>query len=80
VDDTKFFSARNVLTLLDAPTSVTYPAGGGVRVDKAGVGGAGRTPVDAAADWCRRFAAMVTLPRDALPDGDVDEQGTDLIR
>lgn len=81
MDDTQFFTARNVLTLLDAPTSLVYPERGGVRVEKAGISGAGRTAVDAAADWCHRFAAMVTLPRDPPEDGDgyKDGEDTDLI-
>lgn len=63
MDNSDYFGARDILTLLDAPTSVLYPPAGGVRVEKAGIHGIGRTPVDAAADWGRRFAAMVTLPR-----------------
>lgn len=81
MDDTRFFSARNVLTLLDAPTSMTYPRRGGVRVDKAGIGGVGPTPVDAAADWGRNFARIVVLPNDATEDGDgAVEDDTDLSR
>jgi hypothetical protein len=72
VDETEFFSARNVITLLDAPTRVTYAQDGGVRVEKGGVGGAGPTPVDAVADWCRRFAAMVILPRGMADEDDAD--------
>ena len=80
MDDTRFFSGRNVLTLLDAPTSMTYPRGGGVRVDKAGIGGVGPTPVEAAADWGRNFARIVVLPNDAAEegDGDVGEDDTDV--
>jgi hypothetical protein len=82
VDDTRFFSGRNVLTLLDAPTSMTYPRGGGVRVEKAGIGGVGPTPVDAAADWGRNFARIVVLPNDGTEnsDGDVGEDDTDITR
>lgn len=80
VDDTRFFNARNVLTLLDAPTSVTYPRKGGVRVDKAGIGGVGPTPVDAAADWGRNFARIVVLPNDAEEGDGAVEDDTDLAR
>ena len=74
----KYFSAQDLLVLLDAPTNVTYPSGGLVRIDKAGIGGEGRTPVAAAADWCRKFSTMVTLPEGESekdePDTDLDDQ------
>lgn len=72
----EYFSARNILTLLDAPATLTYPTGGGVRFEKGGVDGTGPTPVAAAADWGRRFAAMVTLPRGMAGD---DAEDTDAV-
>ncbi len=85
MDDTKYFSARDVIALLDAESSVTLGQSGTVRVEKAGIKGTGMTPADAAADWCRQFAEMVTLPREASVlrdvgkgDPDEDEGDTDL--
>ena len=75
-----YFSAQDVLVLLDAPTNITYPSGGGVRIDKAGIGGEGQTPIGAAADWCRKFSMMVTLPKveseQDEPDTDLDDHAT----
>lgn len=57
-----YLDVQDVLVPLDAPTSFTDPPGDGVRIDKAGIGGERRSPVAAAAEWCRRFSMMVTLP------------------
>lgn len=86
MDDTKYFSARDVVALLDAESSVTLGRSGSMRVEKAGIKGTGQSPADAAADWCRQFAEMVTLPREVSVlrdvgkgDPDEDESDTDLI-
>lgn len=57
------FTGPEVVALLDAPAILTYPWGGGVLVEKAGVTGFGQTVPEAAADWGRNFARMVALPK-----------------
>ena len=57
------FTGPEVVTMLDAPAILTYPVGGGVQVEKAGVIGFGLTVQEAAADWGRKFAKMVALPK-----------------
>jgi hypothetical protein len=86
MDNTKYFSARDVIALLDAESSVTLGRSGSMRVEKAGIKGTGKSPADAAADWCRQFAEMVTLPTEdsvlrevGKGDPDEDERDTDLI-
>jgi hypothetical protein len=86
MDDIKYFSARDIVALLDAESSVTLGRSGSMRVVKAGIKGTGKSPADAAADWCRQFAEMVTLPREASVLRDVgkvevdeDESDTDLM-
>ena len=72
MDPNVYFSEGNILTLLDAPTTLTHPPGGGVKVEKAGLCGEGLTPTDAAADWGLKFAAMVILPEQAEEGDDTD--------
>ncbi|MDB5312371.1 MAG: hypothetical protein JWO38_6573 [Gemmataceae bacterium] len=79
MDTTEFVSAQDVLVLIDTPTALTYPQSRDVEVETAGVRGSGPTPADAAADWGRKFAAMVTLPRDMAEEED-DEDDTDVDR
>jgi len=57
------YSGPEVVALLDAPAILSYPANGGVHVEKAGVIGFGLTVPEAAADWGRKFAKMVALPK-----------------
>jgi hypothetical protein len=58
------FTGPEVLALLDSPVTITYPIGGGVQIEKAGIIGIGPTASEAAADWGRKFALGVVLPKD----------------
>jgi hypothetical protein len=57
------FTEQEVTALLDSPTIITYVTGG-VQVEKAGIRGFGQTISEAAADWGRKFAKGICLPKD----------------
>ena len=51
--------------LLDAPSRVTQLPGGGVRVEKGGIVGVGKTLAEAAKDWASKFAVVFVQTDDA---------------
>jgi hypothetical protein len=58
------FTGPEVLALLDSPAILTYPAAGGMQIEKAGIIGFGPTIPEAAADWGRKFSLGIVLPKD----------------
>lgn len=62
-----YFTAQEVLAMLDGPGAWTRTPDGGVRVEKAGVVGFGPTLADATADWGSKFAKMICRPKDRPP-------------
>ncbi|HEV3435822.1 MAG TPA: hypothetical protein VG122_00590 [Gemmata sp.] len=59
------FTGPEVVALLDAPAILSYPTGGGVQIEKAGIIGFGLTVPEAAADWGHKFAKMIAFPKDS---------------
>jgi hypothetical protein len=57
------FTVQEVLAMFDSLAVLSYPTDGGVQVLKAGVIGFGLTVSEAVADWGRRFAQMIALPK-----------------
>jgi len=57
------FTGPDVVDMLDSPAIISYPAGGGVQVDKAGILAIGQDLEDAKFDWCKKFSKMIAAPK-----------------
>ncbi len=65
VVEPKCLASQEVVALIDAPAILVPLPDGGTQIEKAGIVGVGATPVQATADWGRKFSAMLARPSEA---------------
>jgi hypothetical protein len=65
--DAEPFTGPQVAGLIDSPEIWSILADGLSQIVKAGITATGKTRLDAAAEWCRQFSAMIAIPKPTTP-------------